>query len=353
MKAYEIQIEGEGLQRLQQVERPDPKPGPKQVLVRLRAASLNYRDQLMLRGAYRTGPLTRPMIPLSDGAGEVVEVGPGVTRVKIGDRIAPTFFQTWTDGRPPKGFASLGIPLDGVLTQLIVLSEEGVVPIPDSMSFEEAACLPCAALTAWHALWAAGKPLKAGQSVLVQGTGGVSIFALQFAKAAGARVIATTSNGAKVSRLTALGANDVINYKAWPDWEKEVQALTGGVRSTASDGRETVSGGGVDVVVEVGGAGTLPKSYQALGWGGKICLIGVMTQAEDPSQLNPIGMAFKSGSLHGVMVGSRAMFEDMLTAMVANDIRPVVDKVFPFEDARGAFETAAAGDFVGKVVITI
>jgi NADPH:quinone reductase-like Zn-dependent oxidoreductase len=292
MKAFEIQPEGEGRYHLVQVERPDPKPGPKQVLMRVRAASLNYRDQIIMRGAYRSGPPTRPMIPLSDGAGEIVEIGPEVTRVKAGDRVAGTFFQVWIDGRPPKGFASLGNPLDGMLTELIVLHEDGVVAIPDEMSFEEACCLPCAALTAWNALWGAGKPLKAGQTVLVQGSGGVSVFALQFAKAAGARVIATTSSDAKIARLKALGASDVINYKAWPDWEKEVQALTGGIRSTGADGRETVSGGGVDVVVEVGGAGTLPKSYQALGWGGKICLIGVMTQPEDAAQLNPIGMAF-------------------------------------------------------------
>ena len=351
MKAYEIHPEGEGLERLRRVERPDPKPGPRQVLVRVRAASLNYRDQMMITGGYRSGPTPPGMIPLSDGAGEVVEVGPGVTRVKVGDRVAGTFFQVWIDGRPPKGFGALGNPFDGMLTELIALHEDGVVLLPEAMSFEEAACLPCAGLTAWNALWGAGKPLTAGQSVLVQGSGGVSVFALQFAKAAGARVIATTSSDAKIARLKALGADDVINYKAWPEWENEVQALTGGVRGTGRDGGETVAGGGVDVVVEVGGAGTLAKSYQALGWGGKICLIGVMTQPDDPGRLNPIGLAFKAGSLHGIMVGSRTMFEEMLRAMVANDIRPVVDKVFPFEEAREAFRTAAAGDFIGKVVI--
>ena len=353
MKLYEIQPEGEGLERLRQVERPDPRPGPGQVLVRVRAASLNYRDQIMVKGTYRTGPLTKPVVPLSDGAGEVAEVGPGVTRVKPGDRVAGTFFQVWIDGRPPKGFASLGVPLDGMLTEYIVLHEDGVVKIPDSMSFEEASCLPCAALTAWNALWGVGKPLKAGQTVLVQGSGGVSIFALQFAKAAGARVIATSSSDAKIARLKALGADDCVNYLATPDWEKEVQLLTGGTRGPGRDGVETVSGGGVDVVVEVGGAGTLAKSYQAVGWGGKICLIGVMTQPADPAALNPISLAFKAGNVHGIMVGSRVMFEDMLGAMAANDIRPLVDKVFPFEDAHEAYRVAGAGEFVGKVVIRI
>jgi NADPH:quinone reductase-like Zn-dependent oxidoreductase len=353
MKVFEIHPDGEGLERLRQGERPDPKPGPRQILMRVRAASLNYRDQIMVRGTYRTGPITKPLIPLSDGAGEIVEVGQGVTRVKPGDRVAATFFQVWVDGRPPKGFASLGVPLDGMLTEYIVLHEDGVVVIPDDMSFEEAACLPCAALTAWNALWGAGKPVRAGQSVLVQGTGGVSIFGLQFAKAAGARVIATTSSDAKIQRLKALGADDCVTYKSTPDWDKEVQLLTGGVKGPGRDGVETISGGGVDVVVEVGGAGTLPKSYQALGWGGKICLIGVMTQPEDAAQLNPIGMAFKAGSLHGIMVGSRVMFEDMLNAIVMNGIKPVVDKVFAFEDAREAYDTATRGDFVGKVVVRV
>jgi NADPH:quinone reductase-like Zn-dependent oxidoreductase len=352
MKAYEIQTEGEGLDRLHQVERPEPMPGPGEVLVRLRAASLNYRDQIMVKGGYHT-PAPGAVVPLSDGAGEVAEVGPGVSRFKPGDRVAGTFFQVWIDGRPPKGYGALGGPLDGVLTQLRVFHEDGLVAIPESLSFEEAACLPCAGLTAWNALYGAGRPLRAGQSVLVQGTGGVSMFALQFARAAGARVIATTSSEAKAAKLKALGADAVINYKTTPDWENEVQRLTGGEETIGRDGRATVAGGGVDVVVEVGGAGTLPKSYAALGWGGKISLIGVMTQPDNPSALNPIGMAFKNGSLHGIMVGSRVMFEDMLKAITTNDIKPMVDKVFPFEDARRAYEAAMAGDFIGKVVIRI
>ncbi len=352
MKCYEIGTEGEGLDKLKLAERPDPKPGPKEVLVRVKAASLNYRDQIMFGGNYHT-PARGPVIPLSDGAGEVVEVGSEVTRVKPGDRVAGTFFQVWIDGRPPKGFASLGVPLDGMLTELIKLDQEGVVKIPDSMSFEEASTLPCAALTAWNALWGAGKPLRAGQSVLVQGTGGVSMFALQFAKAAGARVIATSSSDAKIERLKALGADDCINYRSTPDWDQQAQRLTGGIKGTGRDGRETVSGGGVDVVVEVGGAGTLPRSYQAVGWGGKIGLIGVMTQPDNPSQLNPIGLAFKAASVHGIMVGSRVMFEEMLGAITANGIKPIVDKVFPFEDAKQAYRTAMDGDFMGKVVVRI
>jgi NADPH:quinone reductase-like Zn-dependent oxidoreductase len=352
MKAYQIQMQGEGLDRLQQVELPDPKPGPGQALLRIRAASLNFRDQIMTRGGYHT-PQQRPIIPLSDGAGEVVEVGEGVSRVKVGDRVCPTFFQVWIDGRPPKGYGALGNPKDGVLCELMAVDEDGLVVLPPSLSFEEAACLPCAALTAWNALFGTIKPLRPGQTVLIQGSGGVSVFALQFARAAGARVIATTSSDAKAKRLKALGADAVINYKSTPDWDNEVQRLTGGEESRTPDGRTVVAGGGVDIVVEVGGQGTLPKSYASLGWNGKISLIGVMTQATDPAQLNPIPMAFKSGSLHGIMVGSRVMFEQMLGAITTNSIKPLVDKTFAFDDARKAYETAIAGDFVGKVVIRI
>ena len=353
MKAYEIRKEGEGLDRLAEVERPDPQPGPGEVVVRMRAASLNYRDQPMVKGGYHT-PAPGAFIPLSDGAGDVIAVGEGVSQVKVGDRVCPTFFQVWVDGKPRAGFAALGGPRDGVLAQQVMVHEDGLVKIPDSLSYEEAACLPCAALTAWNALFVAGRPLKAGQSVLIQGTGGVSIFALQFARAAGARVIATSSSDAKIERLKAMGADACINYRTTPDWENEVQRLTGGVEGPGRDGKPTVAGGGVDVVVEVGGAGTLPKSYAALGWAGKISLIGVMTQPGDnPVALNPIGLAFKAGSVHGIMVGSRVMFEDMLKAMAQNGIRPVVDKVFSWTDARQAYETAIAGDFFGKVVIRI
>ena len=351
MRAYEVQLEGEGLERLKRVERPDPEPGPGQVKLKVRAASLNYRDQAVLAGTYRTGPNPRPIIPLSDGAGEVVAVGPGVSRFRVGDRVVATFFQVWIDGRPPKGFGALGNPLDGMLTEAIVLHEDGLVRIPDGWSFEEAACLPCAGVTAWNALFEAGRPLKAGQSVLVLGTGGVSMFALQFARMAGARVIATSSSDAKLERLKALGADAGVNYRTSPDWQHEVQRLTGGGERVGPDGKPTVTGGGVDVVVEVGGAGTLPRSYAAVGWGGKVSLIGVMTRSEDPQALNPIGLAFKAASVHGIMVGSRRMFEDMLRAMVANDLRPLIDKVLPFQEAHEAFRIAMAGEFMGKVVI--
>lgn len=338
MKIYEIVKGGNGLEALRRTQRPDPKPGRSEVLVRVRAASLNFRDLAVLRGLYPGPPMAENLIPLSDGAGEVVAVGEGVTRFRPGDRVAATFFQVWINGRPPAGLAALGAaPVNGMLAEHVVLHEDGLVALPQALSFEEGATLPCAAVTAWHALMVAGKPIKPGDSVLALGTGGVSIFALQFARAAGARVIVTSSHEEKLERARKLGATDTINYKTTPEWGKGALDLTGGR--------------GVDCVVEVGGAGTLSKSFQAVGFGGKVALIGVL--AGPAGDTSPHPLMFKSASLHGIFVGSRAMFEDMLAAMTVNRIKPVIDKVFPFEDAAGAYRYQMEGRHFGKVVIRV
>jgi NADPH:quinone reductase-like Zn-dependent oxidoreductase len=306
------------------------------VLIRIRAASLNYRDHMIVSGQYFT-PVSRPTTPLSDGAGEVAAIGPGVTRFQKGDRVAGAFFQVWFDGPPTRRHPALGIPLDGTLAEYIVLHEDGVVAIPQSLSFEEAATLPCAGVTAWNALMVSGNPLKAGDTVLCLGTGGVSMLALQIAAASGARVIVTSSSDEKLRRAQSLGASDGINYKTHPDWQKEVARLTGGR--------------GVDQIIEIGGAGTLDRSFEAIGFGGKIALIGFL--AGQASKLNPVGLMLKGGCLQGIGVGSTAMFEALNRALEINRIKPVVDKVFPFDKAADAFRCLAAGDFVGKIVIAI
>lgn len=336
MKVYEIQPGCTSLEGLRRGERPEPQPGPREVLIRIRAASLNYRDHMIASGRYFT-PVTRPTIPLSDGAGEVAAVGPGVTRFKNGDRVAGTFFQVWFDGPPARRHPALGIPLDGTLAESIVLHEDGVVAIPPSLSFEEAATLPCAGVTAWNALMVAGRPLKAGDAVLCLGTGGVSMLALQIAAAAGARVIVTSSSDEKLRRAKSLGASDGINYKTHPEWEKEVSRLTGGR--------------GVDHIIEIGGAGTLNRSFEAAGFGGKVALIGFL--AGPAANLNPVGLMLKSGSLQGIGVGSTAMFEALNRAIEVNNIKPVVGRVFPFGQAAEAYQCLASGDFVGKIVVTI
>jgi NADPH:quinone reductase-like Zn-dependent oxidoreductase len=301
----------------------------------MRAVSLNYRDLAVATGNYFGGSVKRDTVPLSDGAGEVVAVGPGVTRVKTGDRVASTFFQVWRDGAPPPNLAALGSPLDGVLSEYLVVHEEGLVPLPPEMSFEEGACLPCAGVTAWNAVECVGKPVKPGDTVLTLGTGGVSLFALQFSKAAGARVIITSSSDEKLDRARKLGASDTINYKRTPDWAAEVMKCT--------DGR------GADHVIEVGGVGTLAKSFQSLARGGKVALIGVL--AGPQGDTNPHPLMLKGASLHGIFVGSRALFEAMMTAISVNRIKPVVDKVFAFDDAFEAYKLLAAGGHFGKVVI--
>jgi NADPH:quinone reductase-like Zn-dependent oxidoreductase len=290
---------------------------------------------MALMGTYFT-PVERPTIPLSDGAGEVVSAGAGVTRFKPGDRVAGTFLQVWTDGpRPPRAQA-LGVPLDGTLAEYIALHEDGVVAIPSNLSFNEAAALPCAGVTAWNALMVAGRPVRPGDNVLCLGTGGVSMMAARFSHAAGARVIVTSSSDVKLERALGLGASHGINYKTHPAWEKEVERITGGA--------------GADHVIEVGGAGSLAQSYRSLGFGGKVALIGFLAGPGDP---NPTPLMMKGASLHGIGVGSTRMFEEMNRAIEVNRIQPPVDKVFPFDSAPEAFRCLASRDFVGKIVISV
>ena len=336
MKVYEIQQGSTALNGLQQGERPIPVPGPGQVQIRVRAASLNYRDQAVVTGRYFGGVVQRNTIPLSDGAGEVTTVGPGDTRVKKGDRVAGAFFQVWIDGRPILGsFSALGSPLDGMLAEYVVLDQEGVVLLPNPLTYEEGACLPCAGVTAWNALAESGR-IKPGDTVLVLGTGGVSIFGLQFAKLHGAWVIVTSASDAKLERAKALGADEMINYVEHPEWHEEVMRLTGGR--------------GVDNVIEVGGAGTLSRSIQSLGFGGQVSLIGVLTREGDT---NPHGLMLKGARIQGIFVGSRAMFENMNRAISANRMHPVVDKVFPFDAVHDAFIYELEKKHFGKIVISV
>lgn len=334
MKVFEIQ-DSFGLDNLKLAERPDPKPGYGQVLIRVRACSLNYRDLLTIQGAYNPRqPL--PLVPLSDGVGEVVEVGEGVSRIGVGDRVAGIFAQKWIGGGPNQERlrSTLGGPLDGMLAQYVVLDEAGVVRIPEHLSFEEAATLPCAAVTAWAALTKYRK-LTVGETVLLQGTGGVSIFALQFAKLLGARAIITSSSDDKLERARQLGADQLINYKANPNWERQVRELTDKV--------------GVDHIVEVGGAGTLEKSLACVRIGGFIAVIGVLGGKAAPLSVTPILMS--SITVQGITVGNRDDFEAMNRAVAAHRLRPVIDRVFKFEETPQALELMQKGGHFGKIVI--
>jgi NADPH:quinone reductase-like Zn-dependent oxidoreductase len=334
MRAWEIRG-GFGIDKLALAERTDPSPGAGQVLVRMKAWSLNYRDLLVVKGQYNPR-LKLPFVPLSDGAGEVAAIGPGVSRVKPGDRVAGLFMQSWLAGPLTDAVSrsALGGALEGILAEQVVLSEDGVIGFPDHLSFEEAATLPCAALTAWHALVTEGR-LRAGDTVLVQGTGGVSLFALQLARMHGARVLATSSSDDKLQRALKLGASDGCNYKSNPDWDKWARQKTGEV--------------GVDHVVEVGGAGTLGRSLKAVRAAGRVSLIGVLTGGGGDITLYPVLM--RNLTVQGIFVGSREMFEGMNRAIGVNGLRPVIDRTFPFEQAAEALRHMESAAHFGKIVI--
>lgn len=336
MNAWAIDRIG-SLEGLRLKDWPEASPKPGEVLLKVRAVSLNYRDLTATRKE-RPGNLPLPFVLCSDAAGEVMEVGEGVVAWKPGDRVFGTFFQSWPDGpisRQIMGHA-LGGPIHGVLKQMVALREDGLVLIPPNLSFEEAACLPCAGVTAWHGLCAKGL-LQAGDSVLALGTGGVSIFTLQIAKALGARVIITSSSDEKLERARSLNADETINYRTTPDWEQRVFELT--------------EKRGVDHVMEVGGAGTLEKSLAALAFGGRITLVGVLTGFE--TKINPWPIVARSVAVQGVYVGSTKMAKDLAAFVAAHDLRPVIDRVFPYEEAREAFRYLDSGKHFGKIVIRL
>ncbi len=335
MNAWEIQNDG-GISSLAPVTRPSPTPGSWDIVVRVRAVSLNYRDLLHVQGFADTDRW--PLVPCSDGAGEVIAVGDRVTRFKVGDAVAGTFFQRWIAGEMNETVmeSALGGREQGMLCREVCLHESGAVAIPPGWTFAQASTLPCAALTAWHALVTRGH-LAAGETVLALGTGGVALYALQIAKMHGARVIITSGSDEKLARARTLGADHTINYRTHPDWDEKVLEITGGR--------------GVDHVVELGGAGTLEKSCLAARYGGKIWLIGVLTGFAGTA--NPLHVLRKSLTMQGIYVGSREMFEAMNAAFSSTGLQPVIDRVFPFAEARAAFQCMQDAGHFGKLVITI
>ncbi|MCP4331579.1 MAG: NAD(P)-dependent alcohol dehydrogenase [Gammaproteobacteria bacterium] len=334
MRAYEIVSDG-GVDALALSERQSPEPGKGEILVAIRASSINYRDLSTIEDPVARG-IAYPRIPNSDGAGEVIAVGDGVARFKAGDRVAGCFFQGWSDGGISAAAmaSAMGGPIDGVLAEKVVLNEAGAVHIPPHLSYEEGATLPCAGLTAWNCLIEQGG-LKPGKTALFLGTGGVSIIGLQIAKMMGARAIITSSSEAKLKRASELGADELINYRENPDWQARVLELT--------------DGAGVDVTIETGGGGTLAKTMEATRIGGTISLIGVLTGGT----INPTTVMRKSIRLQGVYVGSRRMFEDMNAALALNRVHPVIDQVFEFEDARAAYHRMRGAGHFGKLVVKI
>jgi len=330
MKIFTVAKGSTGFEGLKRGERDRPPASAGQVLVRMRAASLNFRDLAIVAGKYFRGPLSQDTIPLSDGAGEVAGVGTGVTQFKPGDRVVASF----TQGNPP---AALGFPLDGTLTEYAAFPADGLLRIPQHMSFEEAATLPCAGVTVWNALMHGPRSLKPGETVLALGTGGVAIFALQLGKMAGARVIITSSSDAKLARARELGADHGINYKTTPEWDKAVLELT--------------DGQGADHVIDTGGVGTLPRSYLAVGPNGTVSVIGVMTRPE--GDLSPYPLMTKGAMVRGIFVGGREHFDGLMKAVAVNKLHPVIDRTFDFEESIDAFKYLKSAQHFGKVVIKI
>ena len=335
MKVFQLQDDW-SIDNLTLTERPQPEPGPGQVLLKMKAASLNYRDLVVPQRGYGKLTGTLPLIPLSDGVGEVIAIGKGVERVAGGDRVCPLMIQSWISGPPTmeRLTSTLGGPLDGVMTEYMVLSEQGVVKAPEHLSDEEAAALPCAALTAWSAVVTDGQ-VKAGDRVLVQGTGGVSLFALQFAKLLGAHVIVMSSSDEKLQRAISLGADEGLNYVSTPEWGKEVRRMAGA--------------DGVDLIIEVGGQQTLPQSLRAIRAGGTISLIGVLSGLNMEVSLGLI--VIRKVRLQGITVGNRDGMEAMMRAISQHAIKPVIDRTFAFEELREALDYLARGVHFGKVCV--
>lgn len=334
MRVWQLPAGSDGFDKLYLADLPDPVPGPGEVLIAPRAWSINYRDFAVAAGKYFGGALKAPAIPLSDGAGEVLAVGEGVTAFKPGDRVQGSFFLDWIDGPQVMGRALGDGMAPGMLAEKVALPAQGVVKMADSLTYAEAACMPCAGVTAWNALFAGGRPIGPGSRVLVLGSGGVSMIALQLAKAAGATVIATSSSDDKLARVTALGADHVVNYKSEPEWGAYVAKELGGAHK----------------VVEVGGVGTLPQSLAALAPEGEIALIGVLSDGEPP---HPRALMMTGGSIRGIFVGSVAMAGKLNAFVDSHAIKPPIGATFAFDQAPAAYAHAWGADSFGKTVIAL
>lgn len=337
MRAYHI-LPGANIDGMQLADRPDRALGLGEVRIRVHAVSLNYRDLMVASGNYLV-TVDDPIVPCSDGAGEVLAVGPGVSRVQVGDRVAGSFFPHWIDGgpTPDKVRHGLGGDIDGMLAEEVVLHEDALALVPPGLSFIEAATMPCAAVTAWNAIFVSSNKVKPGDTVLLLGTGGVSILGLQLARAAGLRTIVTSSSDEKLARARELGAHHTINYGTIPEWHDEVLHLTHGV--------------GAHVVLEVGGKGTINRSVSAAAMGGTVAIIGGVSGFG--GEVNPATLLASAKRLAGIYVGSRTMLEDVMRFVDVSGIKPVIDRVFPFGQAQEAYRYMASGAHFGKVVIDV